>query len=60
VAYLSAHEEEHLREISLRGVSFRGLGAVFVLWVVVWGGSIVRFLFLVYSVCIRGSLRCYL
>ncbi len=35
MAYLSAHEEEHLREISLRGVSFRGLGAVFVLWVVV-------------------------
>jgi hypothetical protein len=46
--------------ISLWAESFRGLGVWFVLWDVVWGGSVLRCLFLVYFVCTRGALRCYL
>jgi hypothetical protein len=48
------------RKIGLWVESFRGLGVWFVLWDVVWGGSVLRCLFLVYFVCTRGALRCYL
>jgi hypothetical protein len=45
------------RKIGLWVESFRGL----VCFVdVVWGGSVLKCYFLVYFVCTRGALRCYL
>jgi hypothetical protein len=46
--------------ISLWVESFRPLGGWIVLWDVVWGGLVLRCLFLVYFVCTRGALRCYI
>jgi hypothetical protein len=45
--------------IRLRVVSFRGLGVGFFVGCA-WVGSVLRLLLLVYSVCTRGALRCFL
>lgn len=60
VAFLSTLDEEHIQEDSLWVESLRGLVVDIVLWDVVWGGAVLRCLFLVYFVYTRSALRCYL